>query len=60
MLIHHYLLLQVQQIEQPWRGIIDGGVVVGLTWGLLSLWVILLRTFLAGHYQQSPDVPGHP
>ena len=53
-------ILLAQQIEQPWRGIIDGGVVVGLSWGLLSLWVILLRTFLAGHCQQSPDVPGHP
>lgn len=53
-------VLLVQQIEQPWRGIIDGGVVVGLTWGLLSLWVILLETFSAGRYQHSPDIPNRP
>lgn len=27
----------VRSIAQPWRGIIDAGVVVGLTWGLLAL-----------------------
>lgn len=54
------LVLLVQQIEQPWRGIIDWGVVVGLTWGVLSLWIILLQTFSAGRYQYSPDIPNHP
>ena len=24
-------------LEQPWRGILDAGVVVGLAWGILSL-----------------------
>lgn len=27
----------VRSIAQPWRGIIDAGVVVGLTWGLIAL-----------------------
>jgi hypothetical protein len=53
------LVLLVQQIEQPWRGIIDWGVVVGLTWGVLSLWAILVQTFSTGRYQSSPDIPGH-
>lgn len=53
------LVLLLQQIEQPWRGIIDWGVVVGLTWGVLSLWAILVQTFSTGRYQSSPDIPGH-
>lgn len=33
------LVLLVRQLEQPWRGIVDAGVVVGLGLGLLSLFV---------------------
>ncbi len=53
------LVLLLQQIEQPWRGIIDWGVVIGLTWGVLSFWVMLVQTFSAGRYQYSPDIPNH-
>ena len=31
------LVLIVHRMEQPWRGIIDTGVVVGLGWGIISL-----------------------
>jgi hypothetical protein len=31
------LVILVRALPQPWRGIIDGGVVVGLGWGLASL-----------------------
>ena len=31
------LIILVRQLDQPWRGIVDAGVVVGLTWGLVSL-----------------------
>ena len=53
------LVLLLQQIEQPWRGTIDWGVVVGLTWGVLAFWVMLIQTFSAGRYLYSPDIPGH-
>ena len=33
------LVLLVRQLDQPWRGIVDSGVVVGLAIGLLSLFV---------------------
>lgn len=37
------LVLLVRLLDQPWRGIVDAGVVVGLTWGGLSiLWLTLL------------------
>lgn len=32
-------ILLVRRLDQPWRGIIDAGVVVGLVLGLLSLFV---------------------
>ena len=31
------LVILVHRLDQPWRGIIDAGVVVGLGWGVLSL-----------------------
>ncbi|MEM9490724.1 MAG: hypothetical protein AAGC55_16370 [Myxococcota bacterium] len=51
------LVIGVRQLDQPWRGIIDGGVVVGLTWGtLVTLWYGALA--LAGHLPDvSPDLP---
>lgn len=51
------LVLVVNQLSQPWRGIIDAGVVVGLTWGLASLIVMVQKTFAARRYLCSPDVP---
>lgn len=32
-------------IPQPWRGILDAGVVVGLTWGMASTLYYCVRTF---------------
>jgi hypothetical protein len=32
------LIYFVRMLPQPWRGIVDGGVVVGLAWGVVSLW----------------------
>lgn len=51
------LVVIVQQLPQPWRGIIDAGVVVGLSWGVVSLFVNYLKAFRAGDYPVSPDVP---
>ncbi|MCP4430237.1 MAG: hypothetical protein GY806_04595, partial [Gammaproteobacteria bacterium] len=31
------LILIFNQISQPWRGILDAGVVVGLSWGVISI-----------------------
>jgi hypothetical protein len=42
------LVLIVKALPQPWRGIVDGGVVVGLVWGLLSLCVSAVRALVAG------------
>ena len=50
-------IVYVRTLPQPWRGIIDCGVVAGLLFGTLSLlWGALAR--LRGHEpQSSPDLP---
>jgi hypothetical protein len=51
------LVLLVHRLDQPWRGIIDAGVVVGLSWGLISLVVSALAVVRTGEYPASPKVP---
>ncbi|MDP6437361.1 MAG: hypothetical protein QF790_03995 [Gammaproteobacteria bacterium] len=52
------LVVLLQLSAQPWRGIVDAGVVVGLSWGLASFLVELWRVFTSGIYPLSPAVPG--
>jgi hypothetical protein len=47
------LVVLMRQLAQPWRGIIDGGVVLGLTVGVLSI----LYFALAKQPTVPPDVP---
>ena len=51
------LVMVVSQIPQPWRGIVDGGVVIGLGWGLLSILLIFIRTMSTGHHDLDPCMP---
>jgi hypothetical protein len=51
------LIIILHGAPQPWRGIVDAGVVVGLSWGLISFWVSIWRTFSSGQYPVSPEVP---
>lgn len=41
------LVIAVKALPQPWRGIVDGGVVIGLGWGLISLLLCTLVAFRA-------------
>lgn len=51
------LVLLVRLLEQPWRGIIDAGVVLGLSWGIVSLAVFTLRAFTDPGFDCSPETP---
>lgn len=51
------LVLLVNRLSQPWRGIIDAGVVVGLSWGVVSLISSTRKAFTAGDHLCSPEVP---
>ena len=52
------LVVLVGRLPQPWLGIVDAGVVVGLTWGLVSMVWFLLRAFSSRGLDVSPEVPG--
>jgi hypothetical protein len=51
------LVVLVRLLPQPWRGIIDGSVVVGLVWGLVSLIVFGFQAFTLERFNYSPEVP---
>lgn len=41
----------------PWRGIIDVGVVLGLTWGLISFWIFTVKALTNKSFPHSPETP---
>ena len=51
------LVVLVAHCPQPWRGIIDFGVVVGLTWGTAALFVHAFMALTKKEYPYSPEVP---
>ena len=51
------LVLLVRLLDQPWRGIVDAGVVVGLAWGLVSLILFSIQALTSGTFPYSPEVP---
>jgi hypothetical protein len=51
------LILLIRLLSQPWRGIVDLGVVIGLTWGLISLLAFSILAFTSEKFQHSPEVP---
>lgn len=51
------LITAVRALPQPYRGMVDGGVVIGLAWGLLVIWWLFAK-FLAGLGAPAPtDLP---
>ncbi len=42
------LVLVVSRLPQPWRGIIDGGVVLALAWGAAAIVVFFFRAVASG------------
>jgi len=51
------LIVLVRQVDQPWRGIIDAGVLLGLGWGLVSIWIFALKAFFGRGVDVSPETP---
>jgi hypothetical protein len=51
------IVVLIRWVPQPWRGVIDAGVVVALGWGVLVMWW-QLAVFLAGRGEPAPvDLP---
>jgi hypothetical protein len=51
------LVQLVHLLAQPWRGIVDAGVVLGLVWGIVSLAVFTLQAFFSSDFRHSPETP---
>lgn len=51
------LVVIVRFVKQPWRGIIDMGVVVGLVWGIVSLLAFSILALGEDEYPYLPEVP---
>jgi hypothetical protein len=51
------LIVLVHFVPQPWRGIIDFGVVVGLAWGIVSLLAFSVQAMGRNTYPYAPEVP---
>ncbi len=51
------LIILVRRLEQPWRGIIDAGVVLALGWGLVSIWFFAGKAFFGRGADVSPEAP---
>ncbi len=50
------LVMLMRLVPQPWRGIVDGGVVAGLAWGVGALVVEAVRVLKGGVITASPEV----
>jgi len=49
-------IIGAHYLPQPWRGIVDLGVVIGLAWGLVALGIFTVQAF-RGRLSHSPEVP---
>jgi hypothetical protein len=51
-------IVLLRQVPQPWRGIVDGGVVVALVWGTLAIVLLFVRAVWLGKAPNaSPQLP---
>lgn len=51
------LVLLVRALDQPWRGVVDGGVVVGLGWGLVATLIEVLLVTAGRRAPADPHLP---
>lgn len=51
------LIILVRLLKQPWRGIVDAGVVVGLVWGVVAILVSAVQAFVLQDFDYPPEVP---
>ena len=50
-------IIIAHQLPQPWRGILDLGVVVGLSWGLVTILVFSWLALTRDEFPYSPELP---
>jgi hypothetical protein len=47
-------IVLLRHVPQPWRGIVDGGVVVALAWGAAAILFLLMRALVSGREPRRP------
>ncbi len=52
------LVMAMNKCPQPWRGIVDLGVMLGLSWGLVAFWVFCFQALTQKNFPHSPETPG--
>ena len=50
------LIILVSKLPQPWRGIVDAGVLLGLSWGIISFWIFTFRLLLKKNIYVDPEL----
>lgn len=58
LLVITLLVFLLRITPQPWRGIIDGGVVVALAWGAIVMLVLAVKTLFGSPPQAKLNLPG--
>ena len=51
------LVVLVRFLDQPWRGIVDFGVVLGLSYGVISFLLFSFQALSKADYPHSPETP---
>ncbi|MBD3817020.1 MAG: hypothetical protein IE913_11365, partial [Halothiobacillus sp.] len=51
------LIVAVHWLPQPWRGIVDMGVVSGLIYGIGAMWVYAIQALIGHEINHPTDVP---
>lgn len=51
------IIVGMRFVPQPWRGIVDAGVVVGLGWGVIAMGVGLVRMLMGWKPDSDPQLP---
>lgn len=51
------LVILFNFIPQPWRGVLDFGVVVGLSWGITATLVYFVRYWFGDENMVDPEIP---
>lgn len=54
------LVLMVRFLPQPWRGIVDAFVVLGLVYGIISLAAFCWKALSSVQFNYSPEVSEEP
>jgi len=49
-------ILSFQLVPQPWRGLLDAGVVIGLFWGMVSTVLLCLKAFTEDRFHYDAEL----